>query len=194
MLNDLRFRTKLWLVLGVPTAALMFTAANIMVERVGQAREMGDLERVATLTASATTLIHEVQEERARATGLLSGVGSASGFQGQHGATDEAVEAYRVRVEEAEGAIDEELAEKLASVDEALADLASARTTANAAAGMVNQIAFPYNQINRTLIEVVKLNNLRVFDTFIVVLFIDEFSGVCDMTFFFFNPFSDMWR
>ena len=38
MLNDLRFRTKLWLVLGVPTAALLFFATTIVTERMGPSK------------------------------------------------------------------------------------------------------------------------------------------------------------
>ncbi len=154
MLNDLRFRTKLWLVLGVPTAALLFFAASIVSERLGDAGKMGDLERVAALTVGASDLMHAIQQERAASSTALSGGGNGA-LAGARASTDEAVEAFDLAIEAAATATDEQLQGHIDASREELAELASLRGSVSGGSVTPDQSLRGYTAPNDRLSEVV---------------------------------------
>jgi len=154
MLNDLRFRTKLWLVLGVPTAALLFFAATIVSERMGAAREMRALEQVAALTVASSELMHEVQLERALTVRMLTGDADA-GLATQRSRTDGAYSSFEDAVAEAEDMFDDELISVVAEVVVAVKALDQSRTGADRRSIPASRASADYAAANTALVEVV---------------------------------------
>ncbi|HEV8246173.1 MAG TPA: methyl-accepting chemotaxis protein, partial [Polyangiaceae bacterium] len=75
--RDLRVRSKLFLMLLLPVAALLCFSVSGIVDKARTARESNDVEQLSVLGTDLSALVHELQRER----------GSSGIFLGSHGAT-----------------------------------------------------------------------------------------------------------
>lgn len=75
ILNYLRLKTKLTLMIAVPLLAMLYFSTNLLLEKSRQQQEMVQLGQLSSLASTLSALIHETQKER----------GASAGFTGSKG-------------------------------------------------------------------------------------------------------------
>jgi methyl-accepting chemotaxis protein len=74
-LKNVRIRSKLFLMLAVPVLGLLFFSLSTVIQKAGQANEMGDLNEISRLSVKISSLVHELQKERGASGGFLASEG-----------------------------------------------------------------------------------------------------------------------
>jgi signal transduction histidine kinase len=131
-LRDLPIWSKLGLIMIVPIIATIVVGTNGLVGNIGEANDADRARTLSGLSAQASALVHELQNERANAALLLGVIGSPadvearSVFERQIQKSDEASKDYRLT---RSGLADppEDFRKQLASIDTQLLDLAGMR-------------------------------------------------------------------
>ncbi|WP_432835001.1 sensor histidine kinase [Dactylosporangium sp. CA-092794] len=134
-LRDLPIWSKLGLIMIVPIIATIVVGTNGLVGNIGEANDADRARTLSGLSAQASALVHELQNERANA-GLLLGVLTDPGqnavveakstFERQVQKTDDAAKEYRLT---RSGLVDppEDFRRQLATIDTELGDLVGMR-------------------------------------------------------------------
>ncbi|MBI5875144.1 MAG: nitrate- and nitrite sensing domain-containing protein [Deltaproteobacteria bacterium] len=73
-INNLRIKNKLFLMLVLPIAGLLYFSLNGIWDKSGQSSEMGSLQNLSELAVKVSGLVHEAQKERG-STALFMGSG-----------------------------------------------------------------------------------------------------------------------
>lgn len=79
MLENLRIRGKLLLMLSLPVLALLYMSVAELSSKWSLSSEMDDLRSMAGVAVSASALVHELQKERGATAGFLGSKGDKFG-------------------------------------------------------------------------------------------------------------------
>jgi len=131
-LRDLPIWSKLGLIMIVPIIATVVVGTNGLVANIGDANDADRARTLSGLSAQASALVHELQNERANAAMLLgqlntdAAVEARSVFERQTQKTDDANKDYRL-VRSGLADPPEDFRVQLASIDTQLQDLPGMR-------------------------------------------------------------------
>ncbi|MDP1546508.1 MAG: GAF domain-containing protein [Anaerolineales bacterium] len=102
--NDLRINAKLFAILALPLASLLYFSINGVIEKYFVAENMRQVETLAELSTRIGAAVHELQRERGRTALFLGGqeTMSAAEMESQRALTDEKIEALQTALQEIE--------------------------------------------------------------------------------------------
>jgi signal transduction histidine kinase len=154
--------SKLGLIMIVPTIATIVVGMAGLVDNINRASDADRARQLAGLTAKSGSLVHELQNELASATLLISDPNNdaKSAFDRQAAATDEAQKAYRLR-RTALADLPTDFRGQLNRIDAGLSELAKLREQVKASSQVQNatdptltNIIFRYGLLTGDLVAI----------------------------------------
>ncbi|MCG8478768.1 MAG: nitrate- and nitrite sensing domain-containing protein [Spirochaetales bacterium] len=80
-LPALRLHVRIFIIVAIPVAGLLFFALNGLIARVEQARNMAEIHDLVDFSIHISSLLHETQRERGMTSGFLGSQGSQFGSE-----------------------------------------------------------------------------------------------------------------
>jgi methyl-accepting chemotaxis protein len=163
MLDNLRFRGKLVLVLALPIVALAAFSVSVVGDRSKAASSMETLEDLAAISADLSALVHELQKERGLTAGFLSSRGTkfAGDLDQQRRLSDRArADLEAGLVGDLEDAFGAEFASSIGRVQQKLGELdGTRRGVSNMSTSQGEAIAY-YTSTNGQMIDIIGQSSL----------------------------------
>ncbi|VXC69995.1 Chemotaxis protein (Tlpb) [Oceanicaulis sp. 350] len=149
----------------LPTLALVFFAASLVINQWSLARDMAAVEDATRFTRSISELVHQLQRERGRSAGFVGSQGGDTyrrALQTQRDETDSALSQYRTARTTAAASLNQpHLEDVLHQVDEHLAQLVTHRQRIDGLNLNLGQAVGPYTQTISAMLEsVAELSHL----------------------------------
>jgi methyl-accepting chemotaxis protein len=97
LMNNLKLKTKLFLVLVLPILGLVFFSLAVSLEKYRTMSELSSLEEFSSLAVKMSAAVHELQKERGMTAGFLGSSGASFGseLKSQRGAADAKIKELR---------------------------------------------------------------------------------------------------
>lgn len=158
LLNRIPMGWKFVLALALPLLAMIWFAANGILERQRIATDMSELEQLTRLSQSAGNLVHQLQRERGMSAGYIGSNGETFGnrLSSQRPATDQALSAYQAILSQLDlAALGPELAAMVENVEVRLSETRALRRRIDALEVEAQEAVTHFTGLNDTLIGMV---------------------------------------